>query len=99
MCELNLQIKAKVVFKGHVDIKVDEESDKVQEHIPDVKLGKYKIVACDLHKKFGKKVAVDRFSILVEPNECMVLLGTNGAGKTTTFNMMNGIVNPTYGTT
>lgn len=100
LSECGCSLNSKSEPKGHVDVDVQTEHDDVEREMPNVKNGAYKIVANKLHKKYTRKhVAVDEFSLLVKPNECMVLLGTNGAGKTTTFNMMNGIVRPTSGET
>ncbi|SDI84187.1 ABC transporter ATP-binding protein [Natribacillus halophilus] len=48
-------------------------------------------------KRFGKKIAVDQLSMLVEPGEMFGMLGANGAGKTTTFRMMIGLFEPNDG--
>lgn len=42
----------------------------------------------ELSKRFGAKVAVDAFSLSVEPGEVFGLLGPNGAGKSTLIKMM-----------
>lgn len=52
----------------------------------------------DVTKKFGKKVAVRRLNLKVEPGEIVGLVGPNGAGKTTTLRMLTGIIRPTNGT-
>ncbi len=51
----------------------------------------------DLHKAFGRTVAVDGVSFDVGRNEIVGLLGPNGAGKTTIINMVLGILEPTAG--
>ncbi len=50
-----------------------------------------------LSKRFGGLVAVDRFSMTVEPGEIRALIGPNGAGKTTIINMISGTYPPSSG--
>ena len=52
----------------------------------------------DVHKRFGKTIAVDGLSLEVAPGEVMGLLGPNGAGKTTTLGMAVGLLRPDRGT-
>ena len=52
----------------------------------------------DLVRLFGKFVAVDCVSFLVERGEIFGLLGPNGAGKTTTFRMLCGLLPASSGT-
>ena len=56
------------------------------------------IVARDLTKTYGSKVAVDGVSFTVEPGRVTGFLGPNGAGKSTTMRMMVGLDRPTRGT-
>jgi ABC-2 type transport system ATP-binding protein len=49
-------------------------------------------------KKFGRRTAVDEFSLHVPAGEIFGLLGHNGAGKSTSIGMMLGQVWPTAGT-
>ena len=51
----------------------------------------------DLHKRFGKTVAVDGVSLQVRAGETYGLLGPNGAGKTTTISMICGLLEPDAG--
>ena len=51
-----------------------------------------------LKKSYGKTVAVNGVSFMVQPNEIVGLLGPNGAGKTTTINMILGVLEPSGGT-
>jgi ABC-2 type transport system ATP-binding protein len=52
----------------------------------------------NLHKSFGKTVAVSGVSFGVAPGQLVGLLGPNGAGKTTTVSMIAGLVTPDRGT-
>jgi len=51
-----------------------------------------------LTKHYGRLVAVDHISFLVERGELFGFLGPNGAGKTTTIRMLTGVTRPTAGT-
>jgi branched-chain amino acid transport system ATP-binding protein len=48
-------------------------------------------------QRFGKLVAVNGVSMLVEPGELRAVIGPNGAGKTTFFNLISGLIAPTAG--
>ncbi len=50
-----------------------------------------------LTKNFGGLVAVDQFSMTVDEGKIVGLIGPNGAGKTTVFNLITGVLRPTYG--
>ena len=50
-----------------------------------------------LTQRFGKLVAVNGLSMLVEPGELRAVIGPNGAGKTTFFNLVSGVLPPTSG--
>jgi ABC-2 type transport system ATP-binding protein len=52
----------------------------------------------NLHKSFGRTVAVSGVSFGVERGQLVGLLGPNGAGKTTTVSMIAGLVTPDRGT-
>lgn len=52
----------------------------------------------DCTKQFGGLVAVNKFSLALEPGELVGLIGPNGAGKTTAFNLLTGVYGPTSGT-
>lgn len=56
------------------------------------------IQAQDLHKRYGRLLAVDGISFTVEPGEVLGFLGPNGAGKSTTMKMIAGFLSPTSGT-
>jgi ABC-type multidrug transport system ATPase subunit len=51
----------------------------------------------DVTKNFGKKTAVRKLNLRVEPGEIVGLVGPNGAGKTTTLRMLTGIIRATSG--
>jgi osmoprotectant transport system ATP-binding protein len=46
----------------------------------------------------GGYAAVADLSLVIEPGEVLVLVGTSGSGKTTTMKMINRLVEPTSGT-
>jgi branched-chain amino acid transport system ATP-binding protein len=48
-------------------------------------------------KHFGRLVAVNDVSLVVEPGELRAVIGPNGAGKTTFFNLISGFFPPTSG--
>ncbi|WP_440103640.1 ATP-binding cassette domain-containing protein [Streptosporangium sp. H16] len=50
-----------------------------------------------LRKTFGKKVALDDVSFVVEPGSMVGLLGRNGAGKTTVINCLSTLLPPDGG--
>jgi ABC-2 type transport system ATP-binding protein len=56
------------------------------------------IVAENLTKYYGARVAVDGVSFDVRPNEVMGLLGPNGSGKSTILRILTGYLHPTSGT-
>ncbi len=48
-------------------------------------------------RRFGRLVAVNDLSMVVEPGELRAVIGPNGAGKTTFFNLVSGLLPPTSG--
>jgi ABC-2 type transport system ATP-binding protein len=56
------------------------------------------LTIANLHKSFGKTLAVGGVSFAVERGQLVGLLGPNGAGKTTTVSMIAGLVTPDQGT-
>ncbi len=57
----------------------------------------YDVELCDLTKRFGDVVAVDRVSLGVRRGEFFSLLGPSGCGKTTTLRMIGGFDVPDLG--
>ena len=56
-----------------------------------------KIVLENVTKKFGKFVAVENLSMVIEDRSFITLLGPSGCGKTTTLRMIAGLEEPTSG--
>lgn len=56
------------------------------------------VVARDLVRVFGQKMAVNHLNLTVQRGEFFGFLGPNGAGKSTTIKMMVGLLRPTSGT-
>ena len=56
------------------------------------------IVADQLTRYYGTRIAVDRVSFEVRPHEVMGLLGPNGSGKSTILRILTGYLRPTSGT-
>jgi ABC-2 type transport system ATP-binding protein len=50
------------------------------------------LVARDLRRRYGQRLAVDGVGFRVDPGETYGLLGPNGAGKTTTISMVCGLL-------
>jgi ABC-type multidrug transport system ATPase subunit len=50
-----------------------------------------------LSKQYGKRMAVNNFSLDVHKGDIFGFLGPNGAGKTTTIRMVLGLITPTAG--
>jgi ABC-2 type transport system ATP-binding protein len=55
------------------------------------------LVASDLRRRFGERVAVDGVSLSVAAGETYGLLGPNGAGKSTTIKLICGLLVPDGG--
>jgi len=51
----------------------------------------------NLHKVYGRKIALHDLNLTVERGEVFGFLGPNGAGKTTTVKILLGLVRPTAG--
>src|SRR2546428_11473594 len=56
------------------------------------------IVAEQLTKWYGPRLAVDHVSLEVQAGEVMGLLGPNGSGKTTILRILTGYLRPSSGT-
>lgn len=56
------------------------------------------IVADQLSKRYGARLAVDRVSFAVGAGEVVGLLGPNGSGKTTILRILTGYLRPSSGT-
>src|ERR1700730_4852654 len=56
------------------------------------------IVADQLTKWYGPRLAVDHVSLQVEAGEVMGLLGPNGSGETTILRILTGYLLPSSGT-
>ena len=52
---------------------------------------------CDLTKRYGATVALDRFTVSLAAGRIVGLLGPNGSGKTTLLKMIAGVAHPTAG--
>ncbi|GAB3174983.1 hypothetical protein GCM10027059_48020 [Myceligenerans halotolerans] len=52
----------------------------------------------DVSHSFGARVALDHFSIAVDPGEVVAMIGFNGAGKTTAMRVLAGRLRPRSGT-
>lgn len=51
----------------------------------------------NVHKRFGKTVALDGLNLQVDRGELLAVLGPNGAGKTTAISIMLGLLKPDEG--
>lgn len=55
------------------------------------------VVAADLRKRYGTRVALDNLALSIDSGEVVGLLGPNGAGKTTTLSILAGVIRPDAG--
>jgi ABC-2 type transport system ATP-binding protein len=55
------------------------------------------IVASEVSKRFGRTVALERFTLEIRRGEVFCLLGPNGSGKTTFLRMLTGFLLPSAG--
>ena len=55
------------------------------------------VLARDLTRRYGDRVAVDHLNLEVRAGELYGFLGPNGAGKTTTLRMLTGLLLPSEG--
>jgi ABC-2 type transport system ATP-binding protein len=56
-----------------------------------------RVEARDLTRRFGRRTALERVSLAIEPGEAFGLLGANGAGKTTFIRLVTGYLLPSAG--
>ena len=56
------------------------------------------IVLENVCKKYNGRLAVDNFSLRIQPGEIFGLVGPDGAGKTTTIRMITGVISISSGT-
>ena len=47
--------------------------------------------------KFGNKIILDKLDLKLNKGQILGLLGPNGAGKSTIFNLIVGLISPSYG--
>jgi ABC-type sugar transport system ATPase subunit len=52
---------------------------------------------CDVEKRFGATMALDRVSLKLRDGEILALLGDNGAGKSTLIKILSGVIRPDGG--
>jgi ribose transport system ATP-binding protein len=57
----------------------------------------YVLEVCDVEKRFGATMALDRVSLKLREGEILALLGDNGAGKSTLIKILSGVVRPDGG--
>jgi ABC-2 type transport system ATP-binding protein len=96
---LKVPIVNRTIKRGWLIDEVLKELEKRDDDsAPPITLESPAIVLSQVTKRFGKKTAVRRLDLKVEPGEIVGLVGPNGAGKTTTLRMLTGIIRATSGT-
>lgn len=90
-------VKRTIKRRWLVDELMKELEKKEKEPEIPVKLKSPAIQLRQVTKRFGKKIAVRKLDLKVEPGEIVGLVGPNGAGKTTTLRMLTGIIQATSG--
>jgi len=69
----------------------------IQEPTPAKLITEPAIVAEQLVRTFGEKVAVDHLDLRIDKGEIFGFLGPNGSGKSTTIKMLCGLLSPSSG--
>ena len=96
---LKVPIVNRTIKRGWLIDEVLKELEKRDEDsAPPITLESPAILLEQVTKRFGRKTAVRRLDLKVEPGEIVGLVGPNGAGKTTTLRMLTGIIRATSGT-
>ncbi|MBY8996662.1 MAG: ABC transporter ATP-binding protein [Candidatus Thorarchaeota archaeon] len=93
---LKVPIVVRTIKRSWLVDKVLKELEKRDAKIP-IALESPAIQISSVTKNFGKKTAVRKLNLRVEPGEIVGLVGPNGAGKTTTLRMLTGIIRATSG--
>ncbi|MGY5854978.1 MAG: ATP-binding cassette domain-containing protein [Candidatus Thorarchaeota archaeon] len=93
---LKVPIVSRTIKRSWLVDKVLKELERRDSALP-LPLESPAIVLEDVTKNFGKKTAVRKLNLKVEPGEIVGLVGPNGAGKTTTLRMLTGIIRATSG--
>jgi len=66
--------------------------------VPEAGTGEVKLEIENVHKRFGRVVALQGVDLDVYEQEVFALVGDNGAGKSTLMNIISGVHEPTEGT-
>jgi ABC-2 type transport system ATP-binding protein len=93
---LKVPIVKRTIKRSWLVDKLVRELEKREEG-PPITLKSPAILLEKVTKRFGRKTAVRRLDLRVEPGEIVGLVGPNGAGKTTTLRMLTGIIRATEG--
>ncbi len=93
---LKVPIVKRTIKRSWLVDRVLKELERRDPSIP-ITLESPAILLEDVTKNFGKKTAVRKLNLQVEPGEIVGLVGPNGAGKTTTLRMLTGIIRATSG--
>jgi ATPase subunit of ABC transporter with duplicated ATPase domains len=64
---------------------------------PPARSGDQVVVLEDIHKRYGRRVIYDGFSLTIRRGERWAVMGRNGAGKTTLLKMIAGATTPDSG--
>ena len=95
---LNIPILKRTIKRSWLIDELMNELEKRDElTVPPLSLESPAIILKEVTKRFGKKTAVCRLNLEVNPGEIVGLVGPNGAGKTTTLRMLTGIIRATTG--